>query len=110
LADTVPVIANDALKTVHEDGPVHLKQFGCIDYLMPRVRILLMDVSMYSQSDNFERRTAETNQDTQEIAKVWAEYNPPNSHQNKQKLPLSTNKARRSAWTKASNLPSWPSV
>lgn len=68
------VSANDALKTVYEDRVVCLKQLGDIDYLTPRVRILLMDMLMNAKPDNVERRTGEIRRDIQEINRIWAEY------------------------------------
>ncbi|MDD0809592.1 methyl-accepting chemotaxis protein [Curvibacter sp. RS43] len=68
------VSANQALKTIYEDRVVCLKQLGDIDYLMPRLRVLAMDMLVNPSPDNIDKRSHEIKQDMAQAFRIWDEY------------------------------------
>ncbi|BEU94618.1 MCP four helix bundle domain-containing protein [Acidovorax sp. DW039] len=66
--------ANESMNTVYEDRVMPLKQLSDLGYLVPRNRILVMDMLLHPQPDNIQRRSAELESNMQKVATIWAAY------------------------------------
>ena len=66
--------ANESMKTVYEDRVVPLEQLGDLGYLVPRSRILVMDMLLHPQPDNILKRTGELEANLQKVDSIWTGY------------------------------------
>ena len=66
--------ANASMNTVYEDRVLPLEQLGDLGYLVPRNRILVMDMLLHPEPDNVQRRSAELESNVQKVSVIWAAY------------------------------------
>lgn len=66
--------ANESMSTVYEDRVMPLKQLGDLGYLVPRNRILVMDMLLHPQPENVQRRSAELESNVQKVTAIWSAY------------------------------------
>ena len=66
--------ANASMNTVYQDRVLPLEQLGDLGYLVPRNRILVMDMLLHPEPDNVQRRSAELESNVQKVSVIWAAY------------------------------------
>ncbi len=65
---------NGSLKTVYEDRIIPLSQLDHINTLLVRNRVLIMDMMLYPEPANIEKRNTEFNANLGAVSKKWEEY------------------------------------
>jgi methyl-accepting chemotaxis protein-1 (serine sensor receptor) len=66
--------ANASMSTVYEDRVLPLEQLGDLGYLVPRNRILVMDMLLHPEPDNVAKRSTELDSNVQKVSVIWAAY------------------------------------